>query len=702
MIFWDVEGGIQLGTFNPDSSGNWSQAVTIPGGASPGAHTIRACEGYNIEFKQCANAGFTVVVATSTPTPTRTRTPSPTPTPIPPGVTPRTPTPTRTATAYYAPECIDGVQRNSPLNSDNFGGVATVDLVMEVVLGDPAAQHVRIFTHYSSFEVYTQWPDPAAGTNVEAVPHPSEPNRWTLTVRDYPVRLGYNQIKVDITPSCWGVGATYYQFMNGVEPTGTPRPDVCGGLGLPADATVLNFETSSRSEEYLGRLATETGVRFERSLQVLDPAAVEPRSGRQAGASVEGLEFGSAMLPIRMAFDRPLQALGFYLGLPDATYARGEVTAVLSAYGYREGGAELVLLGSDSTSFPAAPTDVIHCLRYTAPEGDLIARALVEYTDSFGVSIAERRLIDDLTLVYTEAALPEDRPPTVEISSPLHAASIPGTTVNLRATIREDRELANVRYQIDGGTETAIGAYPSLTDPAAYLTGVNFSTSLLSPGVSHTITVTARDRAGQFAFDSVTVIVPTPPPTIDLQAVKMEVVQVVQCLDNAGCIDNAVPMVRGKPAWARVYVRAEGGLPPRAISGRLCRGRVATCETAYLNPINRIQPDADSDPSRSDRGDVNASLNFILPPAWLEAEKLELTAFINYHEDDMDETRGDNNAVQAAVSVVPSRSLTVMFMPVTADGMTAPIVEMWNFADWLARRRDPFLPASGSAQPVSA
>lgn len=129
---------------------------------------------------------------------------------------------------------------------------------------------------------------------------------------------------------------------------------------------------------------------------------------------------------------------------------------------------------------------------------------------------------------------------------------------------------------------------------------------------------------------------------------------------------------------------------------------MATCETAYLNPINRIQPDADSDPSRSDRGDVNASLNFILPPAWLEAEKLELTAFINYHEDDMDETRGDNNAVQAAVSVVPSRSLTVMFMPVTADGMTAPIVEMWNFADWLARRRDPFLPASGSAQPVSA
>lgn len=685
VIFWEVEGGLQLGTFNPDSSGNWSQSVTIPGGASPGAHIIRACEGYNNEFKQCANATFTVVVATATSTPTRTRTPSPSPTPIPPGVTPRTSTPTRTATSSFAPECVDGVERISPLNSDNLGGVAVVDLVMDVVLGDPAAQHVRIFTYYSHSEVYTQWPDPPAGTTVEAVPDAVEPNRWRLTVRDYPVRLGYNQIKVDITPSCWRVGATYYQVMNGVEPTGTPRPDVCGGLGLPAEATVINFETSLRREEYFPRLAGETGVRFETSLQVIDPTAVEPRSGWKAGASVEGLEFGSSMLPIRMAFDRPLQALGFYLGLPDAIWARGEITAVLSAYGYRGGAGELVLLGTDATSFPAAPTDVIHCLRYSAAEGDLIARALVEYTDSSGVSIAERRLIDDLTLVFAEAELPEDRPPVVEITAPSAGAALPGATVGLRATIREDRELASVRYQIDGGSETPVGAYPSLTDPAAYFTAANLSAALISPGVPHTLSVTAWDRAGQFGTDSVTIILPTPPPTIDIQAVKMEVVQVVQCLDNVACTDNAVPMLVGKPTWVRVYVRAEGGTPRRAISGRLCRGRVAACDTAYVNPLSRILPDGDADPVASDRARVDASLNFIVPPVWLTEGTLEMTAFVNYHEEDMDETRSDNNAVQAGVTVLPPRALTVMFMPVTADGMTAPISEMWNFADWLAR-----------------
>ncbi len=68
-------------------------------------------------------------------------------------------------------------------------------------------------------------------------------------------------------------------------------------------------------------------------------------------------------------------------------------------------------------------------------------------------------------------------------------------------------------------------------------------------------------------------------PSLDLQAVKLEVVQVVQCLDNSRCADNAVPMLIGKPTWVRLYVRAEGGPPSRPVSGRLCRGRVSPVAT---------------------------------------------------------------------------------------------------------------------------
>jgi Bacterial Ig domain len=682
IIFWEVAGGTQLGTFTPDGSGAWSKSITIPGGASNGSHTVVACEGYGGEFQGCASAGFNVTSPTATPSRTPTRTPSRTPTTAPPGFV--TPTFTLTPTSPYGRGCIDGIERISPTNYDDLAGAATADLVMEVVMGDPTTQHVLVHLP-RSFDIYTQWPDPTPGTTVEAVPDPVEANRWRLTVRDYPVVLGYNQIQVDLDPTCWGSRSMYYQFNNGIEPTLTPRPDACGGLGLPSDATVITFDTYSGTDSFVERVARDQGVRFEGSLRLHDPSAVEPRSGWYAAASIEGLEFGSAMLPIRMAFERPLQALGLFVGMEEALYVTGEVHAVLSAYGYHGASSDLVLLGSDSTSFPAAATDVVYCLRYTAAEGDIIARALVEYTDASGGSIAERRLIDDLTLVYAEAELPPDEPPVVEITSPADGSSLPGTTVYLRSTIREDRELASVRYQIDGGPETAIGAAPSTTDPTSYFTGVNFSASLLTPGVPHILTISATDRAGQFATDSVTIIIPTPVPTIDIQAVKMEVVQVVQCLDNTHCADNAVPMVINKPTWVRVYLRSEGGVPRAPVSGRLCRGRVGTCDTGFVIPINQVSPDGDEDPSRTDRGNLDASLNFMLPPVWLSEGTLELTAFVNYHEENMDETRDDNNAVQAAVPVVPARSLTVMFMPVTADGRTAAISEMWNFADWLAR-----------------
>ena len=135
--------------------------------------------------------------------------------------------------------------RVSPLNSDDTGGVATVDLVMDVVFTDPATQHVVIYVgnNDGSSPVYTQWPDPLPGTTVEAVPDATQPNRYRVTVRNRPVYLGYNQIGVDIEPSCIRA-EMYYQFQNGPTVTATPRPDVCGGLGLGPDATVINFDNS--------------------------------------------------------------------------------------------------------------------------------------------------------------------------------------------------------------------------------------------------------------------------------------------------------------------------------------------------------------------------------------------------------------------------------------------------------------------------
>ena len=100
-IFWETQGGTELGSFSPSGSGSWSTSVTIPGGAGAGAHAIVACEGYGGEFQECASTSFTVLVATATRTRTPTRTPSRTPTEAPPGYV--TPTFTLTPTSPSTP-----------------------------------------------------------------------------------------------------------------------------------------------------------------------------------------------------------------------------------------------------------------------------------------------------------------------------------------------------------------------------------------------------------------------------------------------------------------------------------------------------------------------------------------------------------------------------------------------------------------------
>ena len=673
-IFWNRKGGPDLGTFSPNGSGGWSTSIHIPSGADNGAHDIVACEGYGGEFEQCNSATFTVVAPTRTVTPTRTRTPTPS-TPL----GPVTWTPTFTSTPLAG--CDVAIHLVSPLESDDLGGVAAIDLVLDVYGLDPDSQHISLSRAGGGF--YAQWPDPSPGTTVEVAADPADAHHLHLTVRAVPMEPGYNSIFVDVPGSC--AFEYIYRFANGVRLTTTPRPDACGGLGLPAESTIINFDTYGRPADYLRQLSLDNGVRFEDSLELVQPTAVSPHSAFGAAASVEGLEFGSAMLPIRMAFDRPLKAVGLYVGLLEARYVATNVRAVLSAYGYHPGSSAMVLLGSDSVEFPAAPTDVTQCLRFTAAKGDLIVRALLEYTDTSGASLAERRLIDDLTLDYAEAELPPDRPPTVEITSPTDGSSISGTTVYLRATLQDDRHIDRVHYQIDGGPEVALGAVPSLTDPTSYSAIANFSASLLSPGVPHRLTVTAFDSAGQYAQDDVTLLLPTPVPSLDLQAVKVEVIQAVQCLDDSRCADNAIPLLTGKPTWLRLYVRAEGGSVPGPVRGRLCRGRVATCDSGMVLSMNRISPDGDENPSVNDRGNLDASLNFIVPPAWLTEGTLDLTAFVNYAESEVDEIRLDNNAVQASVLVLPARSLTVMFQPVTAGGRTADIGDMAYYADWLAR-----------------
>lgn len=287
------------------------------------------------------------------------------------------------------------------------------------------------------------------------------------------------------------------------EPGPPFLPDsICGDLGLGPEAEVLTFDPYD--PYFYTTYEAEYGVRFDRSAVANLTPRVAPHSGELAAKSREG-EFGSSMQPIRMLFIRPLQAVGMFVGMEEPVYVDTDVAAVLTVYGLRAGESDLVQLGSDSVSFPALATNIVHCLRYTAEEGDIIVRATLDYVDTSGLSIFEPRWMDDLTMVYAETELPPDLPPQVEITEPEDGAPvIVDGAIGLRAEIVEDRELWRVFLSINSGPGMRSGFLRSSSDPTLYRFEVDIiARSMLRPNEENTLTVIAEDLSGQRDIDSV-------------------------------------------------------------------------------------------------------------------------------------------------------------------------------------------------------
>lgn len=489
-ILWESPGGTELGSFSP---GEWSTNVTIPSGASTGNHSIVACAGHGTEFETCTSASFKVIVP-DTPTPSATFTPSPTFTPS------VTPSPTLA-------ECIDEITILSPgINDDgswvDLGGVEEVTMEVEVIFGRDEPPEVEFYGNPRS-RPFTQWPDPDPERPVDVETDPSNPYRYLFTVEGIPLRRGYNEVHVEVSGTCASRDVVYRQFNNGMPFTPTPRPDECGGLGLGPDPQVFHFN-DNRTPDLREMAREDFSTVFGTSFEAYFPRNVTPRSDNYVGSSTASREFGSIGRPIQMTFLRPLQAVGTYVGMDSAEYVESEVMATLTIYGYRGGGGELVRLGADSVSFPPEPSDVVHCLSFEAEEGDLISKATLDYRDAAGTSMAERRIMDDLTLVYAEEETVPNEPPQVEVTNPNHGQVLEHTDVVARAGIIEDRELAHVSYRLNDGDWQEIAFTPASDDPTRFLSAVSLASEELRLLDDNTITFRAEDTAGQTGEDSVT------------------------------------------------------------------------------------------------------------------------------------------------------------------------------------------------------
>lgn len=111
---------------------------------------------------------------------------------------------------------------------------------------------------------------------------------------------------------------------------------------------------------------------------------------------------------------------------------------------------------------------------------------------------------------------------------------------------------------------------------------------------------------------------PSPPPSLDLSVTDIELVQVV----------SGEPLIKGKHTLARVYVEVAGADSPLTeTTGRLYRGE------DYVRPLAPAQV-VDSPGAPEDDHwiveNLDRTLNFLLPDAWVADGHLELTAWVNW------------------------------------------------------------------------
>ncbi len=181
---------------------------------------------------------------------------------------------------------------------------------------------------------------------------------------------------------------------------------------------------------------------------------------------------------------------------------------------------------------------------------------------------------------------------------------------------------------------------------------------------------------------------PTPRPTLNLVVTDIETTQAIQCMGRRACPQDSVPLYTGKATLVRVYVRISSG-PSLigGIGGALCPGDTgeAGCPDP-IRPTGKITVTSVSDPAAIVRGDLGATLNFILPSGWVtSAGKRTFTVYANYNMENAPEWNYADNYGVAGAYINPSQSLDVTFLPVANKGKTPSIDERWALVDWLKR-----------------
>lgn len=179
---------------------------------------------------------------------------------------------------------------------------------------------------------------------------------------------------------------------------------------------------------------------------------------------------------------------------------------------------------------------------------------------------------------------------------------------------------------------------------------------------------------------------PTSVP-VDIELVAVEITQSVQCFANPDCADNSVTLYERRPTLVRAYVRLNSG-PAfiNNVSATLCQGSVYDRGCPF--PIRPLAPvtveRVVSDPVSFFRGNLNGTLNFLVPAGWIDhPQSFFLTVNVNPGGERVAETGYENNNQVDYFSFARHRKMDVVFVPFVSNGASATYADRWPIVAWL-------------------
>ncbi|MCL4835705.1 MAG: hypothetical protein KJZ86_24925 [Caldilineaceae bacterium] len=187
------------------------------------------------------------------------------------------------------------------------------------------------------------------------------------------------------------------------------------------------------------------------------------------------------------------------------------------------------------------------------------------------------------------------------------------------------------------------------------------------------------------------------PNTLNYTAYAIEITQGIQDLNNT------VPLIRGKTAWVRAYVRRASGESSLPVSARMRRVVNGAGSGSYVYPANpggKLAP-----PTSPNRGQLNDAFYFPVPVDWVNGATLQVEVEVNpsklqnggcgiwcvvFWWRDADETNYNDNTIRSPLlttQVVPTMGLKLYNVVYSRNGVwyKATTAQMDEIESWLRR-----------------